>query len=147
MNYGRWLDGLSHRQRPVLCLLHDFPFPRSLVVDTAEVQDAVYDDTVQLRVVVASEELRIRAHGIEADEEVTAEPVAFAVIEGDDVGVVIVLQILAVHLQNLLVGTENIGDFTGPFPVSGGYGLDPFRGLALFDGGHVHAVCLITDHG
>ena len=51
-------------------------------------------------------------------------------------GVVIMLQILAVHLKDFLVGTENISDFTDSFPVSGGNGFDPFCGLALFDGGH-----------
>ena len=39
----------------------------------------MYDDAVQFRVVVAAEKFRIRTHGIEADEEVTADPVAFAV--------------------------------------------------------------------
>ena len=89
---------------------------------------------------------RIGAYGIEADEEVTAKAVAFTVVESDDICVIIVLQILAVHFEYLLVRAEDVGYFTDSFSVSGGYGFYPFRGFTLLDGWHFHAVCLITNH-
>ena len=138
---------LPHRQRLILRLLHNLPFSRPFVIDAAKVEDAVDDDPVQFTfVVVIGELFRIGAYGIEADEEVTAKAVAFTVVESDDICVIIVLQILAVHLEYLLVRAEDVGDFTDSFSVSGGYGFYPFRGFTLLDGWHFHAVCLITNH-
>ena len=54
-------------------------------------QDAVDDDPVQFPVVIASGELvGVGAHGVQADEEVSAQAVALTIVEGDDVRVVIV---------------------------------------------------------
>ena len=93
------------------------------------------DDPVQFTfVVVVGELFRIGAYGIKADEEVTAKAVAFTVVESDDICVIIVLQILAVHFEYFLVRAEDIGDFTDSFSVSGGYGFYPFRGFTLLDG-------------
>ena len=115
---------LPHRQRLILRLLHNLPFSRPFVIDAAKVEDAVDDDPVQFTfVVVIGELFRIGAYGIEADEEVTAKAVAFTVVESDDICVIIVLQILAVHFEYLLVRAEDVGDFTDSFSVSGGYGL------------------------
>ena len=97
-------------------------------------------------VVVIGELFRIGAYGIEADEEVTAKAVAFTVVESDDICVIIVLQILAVHFEYLLVRAEDIGYFTDSFSVSGGYGILSIPLFHVLDGGHFNAVCLITNH-
>ena len=90
--------------------------PGPFVIDSAKVEDAVDDDPVQFTfVVVIGELFRIGAYGIEADEEVTAKAVAFTVVESDDICVIIVLQILAVHFEYLLVRAEDIGYFTDSF--------------------------------
>ena len=105
------------------------------------------DDPVQFTfVVVIGELFRIGAYGIEADEEGTAMAVAFTVVESDDICVIIVFQILAVHFEYLLVRAEDVGYFTDSLSVSGGYGFYPFRSFTLLDGGHFNAVCLITNH-
>jgi hypothetical protein len=90
------------------------------------VEDAVDDDPVQFTfVVVIGELFRIGAYGIEADEEVTAKAVAFTVVESDDICVIIVLQILAVHFEYLLVRAEDVTDIACLLPVGLGYRLDP----------------------
>ena len=59
-------------------------------------ENAVDDDTVQLAAVVATTKLvGVGADGVEADEEVAAQAVALTVVEGDDIRIVIVLQVLA----------------------------------------------------
>ena len=138
---------LPHRQRLIFRLLHNLPFSRPFVIDAAKVEDAVDDDPVQFAfVVVIGELFRIGAYGIKADEEVTVETVSFAIVEGNDICIIIMLQILAVHFEYLLVRAEDVGDFTDSFSVSGGYGFYSFRGFTLLDGWHFHAVCLITNH-
>ena len=103
---------LPHRQRLILRLLHNLPFSRPFVIDAAKVQDAVDDDAVQLPfVVIAGKLFGVGAYRIQADEEVAAQAVAFAVVESDDVRVVIVLKVLAVHFEDFLVRTEDVGYF------------------------------------
>ena len=46
---------------------------------------------------------RIAFHRIQADENIAGNLVSACIIEGDDIGVIIMFQILAVHFQNLLV--------------------------------------------
>ena len=58
-------------------------------------QDAVDDDPVQLPFIRLFELLGISAYGVEADEEVARDSVPFGIVEGDDVGVIVMLQVLA----------------------------------------------------
>ena len=48
------------------------------------------DDTVQLFIIVLFEQLGIAADSIQRDDQVTVEHIAFVVVEGDDVGIVVV---------------------------------------------------------
>lgn len=76
----------------------------------------MYDDTMQFSfVVIAGKLFGISAYRIKADEEVAAQTVSFAIIKGDDIRIIIVLEILTVYFEYLLVRTENIGDFTDFF--------------------------------
>ena len=99
------------RECLVLGGFHDFALARTLVVDAAQVQDAMDDDAVQLGVIRGIELFGIGAHRVEADKQVARNAVSFGIVEGDDVGVIIVLQVLAVHLQYLLIGAEDVGYF------------------------------------
>ena len=60
-----------HCESLVLCRLHQLAFARTLVVDAAEMEYAVYDDTQQLVVVRLAEELGVRAYGVERDDAVS----------------------------------------------------------------------------
>ena len=124
-------------QGAILGGLHDLAFAGPLVVDADEVEDAVNDDAVELVVVVLAELPGIGAHGVEADEEVAAHNIALAIVEGDDVGVVVVPQVLAVDLKNLVIVAEDVGHVAHTLAVGAGHVAHPGRGLAMRDGGHL----------
>ena len=81
---------LSQCEGTVLGGFHQLTLTGAFVVEAAEVEDAVDDDAVQFLVVRLAELLGVGAHGVERDDEVAADGVAFAIVEGDDVGVVVV---------------------------------------------------------
>ena len=58
------------------------------------------DDAVELVFVGLAEELSIGAHGVETDDKVTADYAALIVIEGNDVGVIVVAEIGVINLEN-----------------------------------------------
>ena len=118
----------------VLCGLHKFTLTRPLVIDSAEVQNAVDDDTVQLLLVGLVEPLGIEAHGVEADEEVARDDSGCTVIKGDDVCVVVVLQKLAVDAQDFLIIHKDVGDVAHLATVGGSHSLNPSHDGSLVDG-------------
>ena len=109
-------------------------------------QDTVDDDTMKLFVVGLSELLGIGSDRVERDDEVAVEDVVFTVVESDDVCVVVMTEVFTVDFQNLLIVTEQIANLANPFTIAGGNGFDPSCGLALFDVGHAHALCLVCNH-
>ena len=81
---------MQQLQGTVLGSFHDFSFTRTFVVNAAEVENAVDDDAMQFGIVVSAKKLRVGANGVEADEQVATQFVALAIVEGDDVGIVVV---------------------------------------------------------
>ena len=75
------------------------------------------------------ESLRICPDRIEADKQVTRDLISFRIIEGDDIRVIIVLEILAVYLQDLLVRAEDVTDIACLLPV----GIGVFRASGAMD--------------
>ena len=63
---------------------------------------------MQLVVVGLAEQLGIGAHSIERDDNIAVDDIALIVIEGDDIGVIIMAQILVVDLENLLVVYKHV---------------------------------------
>ena len=104
------------------------------------------DHPVQLCFVSGTELFSIGAYGVETDEKITGNPIAFTIVERNDIRVIIVLQILAVYFQNLFVRAKDISYFTDLLSVSFSYGFYPGRSLTLLDGGHIHAFRLISNH-
>lgn len=66
-------------------------------------QYAVYDYAVKFRLIRCIELFGVGAYRVQADEQIARQFLAFAVVECNDVRVIIMLQILAVYFQNLLV--------------------------------------------
>ena len=54
----------------------------------------MYDGAMQFLVILGSKLLTIGLHGVKTDEEVSADGIALGIVKGDDVRVVIMLQIL-----------------------------------------------------
>lgn len=107
---ARLRPGSEHGERLVLSCLHDLSLTGSLVVDAAKVEDAVDDDTVELFVVGTAELVGISKDGVERDEDVAADGLALTVVEGDDVSIVVMPQILVVDFEYLLVVDKHVSD-------------------------------------
>ena len=87
-----------HFQRFVFCGFHDFAFSRPFVIDAAKMQYAVYDYAVEFRFIRGIELFGVGAYRVQTDEQIARQFLAFAVVERNDVRVIIMLQVLAVHL-------------------------------------------------
>src|SRR5574344_900523 len=109
-------------------------------------EDAVDDDTMELLVVGRAKLLGSGAHGVETDDKVAIDTVALVVVEGDDVGVVVVTKVFAVDLENLLVVNKHISDFSHLSAIFGSHGLYPSRSFALFYIRHFHALTVVCYH-
>ena len=105
------LIGKIQRERLVLVLLHDLTLTRAFVVDATEVQDTMDDDAMEFALIGLIELLGIGAHGVEADDDIACNLVAFGIIEGDDVGVIVVPKELAIAVENTLVVDELVAHF------------------------------------
>lgn len=84
-------------------LFHNFSLSRSLVVDATQMQHAMDNHTQQFRVIRLGELLRIGANGVKRNHHITTDATAIAIVEGDDVGVIVVLEIFAVGVEYVLV--------------------------------------------
>ena len=73
-------------------------------------QYAVDNDTMQFVFVSKIKSTGIRAYGIETDKQVAIHRIRFAGIEGDDVGVVVMIEKFLIGFQDIFVITEKIGD-------------------------------------
>ena len=71
-------------------------------------QHAVHEHAVQLFVVGTAEEFGVRAHRIERNIEIARKYIGCAVVEGDDVGVIVVLKITTVHIEDFLIVAKNV---------------------------------------
>ncbi len=119
---------------------------RRLVALPRQVEDAVYEDAVQL---VHERHIRlygIRTHRVYRDEDIAVEGGWRGVVERDDIRVVVMPEELTVDLQLPLVGTEDIIDVPYGKTVPGGYRLNPLCRSALVEERHVYAVCGKTYH-
>ena len=120
----------------VLLRFHYFSFARSLVVDATKVEDAVDDDAVQFPFIRLVELFGIGSHSVQADKEVARNAVPFGLVEGDDIRVIIMLQVLTVYFQYLLVRAEDIGYFAHFLSVTCSHLFYPLSSFAFLNGGH-----------
>ena len=81
-----------------------------MVIVTDQVQDPMNNHPVQFIGECGSIMLGIVPDRIDADEKVSAEAVALTVVESDDICEIIMLEIFHVHVQDIIVRTENDGD-------------------------------------
>ena len=102
-----------------------------MVVITDQVQDTMDNDPVQLILELGPVKLRVLPDRIHADEEITVQAVTLAVVERDDVREVIVLQILHIHVQDVVVRAENDGNITQPPDLTLGDQFEPTAGKPL----------------
>ena len=113
---------------------------------TTEMQDAVDDDAMQLFVVVFVEKLGIGSNGIQRNDEVAIKDIILAIVEGDDVGIVVVTQIFVVDFEDVFVIAEQITHLANLLAIGGSYATNPCGGLAALDVGEFDVLCRIGDH-
>lgn len=123
-------------------LFHHFALTWALVVDATQVQDAMDDDTMEFTIVGLLELLGIGAHRIERNEQIATDFVPFGIVESDDVCVIVMLQILAVDLEDLLIVAEDIRDLPYPLTMILGDLFHPGTNICFVDSGHL-SVALI----
>ncbi len=137
---------LSQGEGFVLLGFHHLACAWCFVVDATKVENAVDDDTIQLFVIRHALLFGIGAHGIERDEEVAREAVALTIVESDDVGVVVVLEILAIDFQNFLIVAEYIGNIAHTFSVRFCHPTHPSTCLSPRDARHLYIYSIVCDH-
>ena len=89
------------------------------------------DGAVEFLVVRGVKLFGVGAYRVEADEEVARNLVAGRIVEGDDVRIIVMLEILAVHLENLLVRTEDVANIPCPFSVGCCHAANPVAHFGL----------------
>jgi hypothetical protein len=109
-------------------------------------QNAMDDNSMQLFFIRAAKLFGVESHGVQTDEEVAGNALALAIVERDDVSIVVVLQVLSVHLEYLLVIAEDIGYLSHSLAIAVCHGLYPGRGEAARDGRHLHIYNIIGNH-
>ena len=130
----------------ILFRLHNLALSGTLVVDAAEVENAVDNDAVEFLFVGSTYVLGIRTHGVEGNEEVATDFIALRVVKGNDVGVIIVLEELAVDLQNLFIIDKNVSNGATALAVRLCHGINPSRRCSLVDIGEGEVDAVVGNH-
>ena len=130
----------------ILLRLHNLALSGTLVVNAAEVENAVDDDAVEFLFVGGTYVLGIRTHGVEGDKEVAADFIALRVVKGNDVRIIIVLEELAVDLQNLFIVHKDVGNGATTLAVRLCHGVYPSSGGRLVDIGEGEVDAVVGNH-
>lgn len=119
-------------------LLHHLAFARALVVDATKVQNTMNNDAMQLTFEWLFELLGIASHRVEANNDVATDAVACGIIEGDDVGIVIVLKELTIAFEYGFIVDKLIIHFAQTFAMKLCNLTDPGTYGRALDIGHLY---------
>ena len=117
-----------------------------MVVIPDQVQQAVHDHPVQFVGELDTVEHGVLPDGIYGDEKVAGEVVSFTVIEGNDVGVIIVLQIFYIDIQNKIIGAEYNRNIAQALGLALGDELEPAAGEPLLLDGELRIFGKVRNH-
>ena len=104
------------------------------------------DDTMQLLVIVLMEELSVRKHRFQRDNEVAIQDIILAIVEGDDVRIVVVLQVFTIDSEDMLVIAEQVAYLTDLLAIGGSNTADPSGGLTTLDVGELDIFGRLSNH-
>ena len=96
-----------------------------LVLKTAKVEQSVSENPKQLFIESHPENAGVFAHPFHTDIDVAVQEITLHIVESDDVGEGVVLQILEVELKQIVVVAKDVIDVAQLFSVSGGKGGHP----------------------
>lgn len=88
-------------------------------------KNTMNDNTAKFPLVRLSYQFCIRSNGIKADKHISIDLFTTRIIKGNDVGEIIVLQILTIYFNNFFIVTENIVKRTNHAVVVSGYAFNP----------------------
>lgn len=89
----------------------------------------------------------IAADCVNADIYIAIDYLALCVVEGDDVGVIIVAKVLAVYLKYFLVIAEHVAQLAYCVAVACCYSTQPPRSIATAQTGEGYGVGMVGEHG
>ena len=95
---------------------------------TEQVEHSVDDDTMKFAVEGGGKCLCVFLDAFDTDKYVARDEAFFNIVEGDDVGLGVVVEVGLVDSEQVSIGTEEVGDV--PYPAAGF--ADDFRN-PLFD--------------
>ena len=110
-----------------------------------KVKHTVNHHTQQLFLISLAEHFGIAAHRVERDKHISGDSAARGVVESDNIGVVIVLQKLAVHFQDFLIVAEDIGKRAHRLIESAGDSLNPAAHSLIAELRQINAYCVVSD--
>ncbi len=96
-----------------------------LILKTAKVEQSVSENPKQLFIESHPENVSVFAHPFHTDIDVAVQEITLHIVESDDVGEGVVLQILEVELKQIVVVAKDVIDVAQLFSVSGGKGGQP----------------------
>ena len=109
-------------------------------------QNSVYQNTVKFIGVNNSQLTGIICYSIQTNKNITGYDTSAAVIEGNNIGEIIMLKILFVHLENAGVWAENVGDISHFSPPVSGNHLYPAIDNCLINIRHFDIFGNVMDH-
>ena len=78
-----------------------------MVIITDEMKDTMDNDPVQLVLEFGTIFESIFTDTVDTDEKITGKSVPFAIVEGDDVSEIVMLEVLLVYIEDVVVRTED----------------------------------------
>ena len=93
---------------------------------------------MELLIVRPAKLVGIRKDGIEWDNKVAVEHLAFCIVECDNVCVVIMAEVLIVHLKDFLVVDEHIAYLANFLSIGFYNAVNPTGCIPFFDMGKLH---------
>ena len=74
-----------------------------MIVVADKMKKPVDDHAVKLIIKFGSELDGILPHAVNADEKITGKPVALALVEGNDIGEIVMMQVAKIHIKNVII--------------------------------------------
>lgn len=122
--------------------LHDLTFARTFIVDPAQMQNPVDYDAHQFAPVWLTKLIGIGADSIERYDDIAGYSALVGIIESDYVGIVIMIEKLAVDLQYLFVVAEKVAYLPHSPALPGRYVEYPFFDGGIIERGHNYALAV-----
>ena len=78
-----------------------------MIVVTYQMEKTVNHNAAEFRGKLSSVKRRVLADRVDTYEKISGENIAFHIIESNDIGIVVVSQIIDIHIQDVRVGAKN----------------------------------------